>query len=107
MATSTKDAVLNVRGAAKLLKLTGKAVLKLAEGGRLPGRRIEGEDWRFSRAAILAWLAGYDRARAAPPFPVGGLSDETPEEFEAFMATIRAHRDEVDRATGSGKYAPE
>jgi len=31
--------------------------VKLAEGGELPGRRI-GEDWRFSRSALLAWLAG-------------------------------------------------
>jgi transcriptional regulator GlxA family with amidase domain len=29
----------------------------LAEEGKLPGRRI-GEHWRFSRPALVAWLAG-------------------------------------------------
>jgi excisionase family DNA binding protein len=32
------------------------AILELAERGELPGRRI-GEAWRFSRAALLQWLA--------------------------------------------------
>jgi excisionase family DNA binding protein len=31
-------------------------VRQLAESGDLPGRRIGGE-WRFARAALLAWLA--------------------------------------------------
>ena len=49
--------VLTVDEAAQLLQVEPAAVVKLAEGGELPGRRI-GEDWRFSRSALLAWLAG-------------------------------------------------
>ena len=30
-------------------------VVELAEQGELPGRKV-GEEWRFSREAILAWL---------------------------------------------------
>ena len=32
-------------------------MLDLAEAGKLPGRRI-GDRWRFSRTALIAWLAG-------------------------------------------------
>ena len=28
----------------------------MAEAGKLPGRRL-GDAWRFSRAALVAWLA--------------------------------------------------
>ena len=49
--------VLTLEGAAELLQLTPEAVAELAAAGELPGRRI-GDDWRFSRAAVLAWLAG-------------------------------------------------
>lgn len=101
MASRTTDDVLKPREAAKLLKLTSKVVLRLAEEGRLPGRCIDGE-WRFARSALLGWLSGRDGVRVTPP-PI----PETDVEHEAFLANIRAHRDEIDRATGSGKYAPE
>ena len=49
--------VLNVVQAAELLQLETKLVLELAEAGKLPGRKL-GTDWRFSRSALIAWLAG-------------------------------------------------
>ena len=49
--------VLTLEGAAELLQLAPDAVAELAAAGELPGRRI-GDEWRFSRAAVLAWLAG-------------------------------------------------
>jgi excisionase family DNA binding protein len=49
--------VLTLEGAAELLQLEPDAVAELAASGELPGRRI-GDEWRFSRAAVLAWLAG-------------------------------------------------
>lgn len=49
--------VLDVTQAAQLLQLDDRTVLELAEAGTLPGRKL-GTKWRFSRAAILAWLAG-------------------------------------------------
>lgn len=48
--------VLRSEQAAELLQLTVAVVERLAEQRELPGRRIAGE-WRFSRAALLAWLA--------------------------------------------------
>jgi excisionase family DNA binding protein len=49
--------VLTPAQVAALLQVDEDAVLALAEEGRLPGRRI-GDDWRFARAAVVAWLAG-------------------------------------------------
>jgi excisionase family DNA binding protein len=49
--------VLTLDGAAALLQVEPDDVERLATDGELPARRI-GEHWRFSRAALLAWLAG-------------------------------------------------
>jgi excisionase family DNA binding protein len=40
---------------ADLLQLDERVVLELAESGELPGRKL-GPAWRFSRAAVIAWL---------------------------------------------------
>jgi excisionase family DNA binding protein len=56
------DEVLTAAETAGLLRLDEPAVVAAAEAGELPGRRVGGH-WRFSRAALLAWLAG----DAAPP----------------------------------------
>ena len=48
--------VMNAEQAGQLLHLEEKVVLELAESGKLPGRKL-GNVWRFSRAAVLAWLA--------------------------------------------------
>ena len=48
--------VLTLADAAELLQVDAEAVTKLAEAGELPGRRI-GEEWRFTRQAILDWLS--------------------------------------------------
>lgn len=48
--------VLTLADAAGLLQVDEAAVTRLAEAGELPGRRI-GEEWRFTRQAILDWLS--------------------------------------------------
>jgi excisionase family DNA binding protein len=52
--------VMNVEQTAELLQLDAKTVLELAEAGRLPGRKL-GNAWRFSRTAVIAWLATPER----------------------------------------------
>jgi excisionase family DNA binding protein len=47
--------VLDEAGAAELLRVDTAVIVDLATKGELPGRKI-GEGWRFSRAALLAWL---------------------------------------------------
>jgi excisionase family DNA binding protein len=49
--------VLTPQQAADLLQVTQEEVVELAEAGTLPGRRI-GKQWRFSRPALIEWLAG-------------------------------------------------
>jgi excisionase family DNA binding protein len=49
--------VLTPEQAAELLQVSETEVVELAEAGKLPGRRI-GDRWRFSRPALIAWLAG-------------------------------------------------
>jgi excisionase family DNA binding protein len=92
--------VLTLAEAAAYLRLPEDAVRAEAEAGRLVGQNVRGE-WRFARAGIVAWLRT-PRPGASFPAP-----RETQEEYDALMASIRAHRDEIDRATGSGKYADE
>jgi excisionase family DNA binding protein len=48
--------VLTAAQAAELLQVDEADIEQLARSGDLPGRQI-GEQWRFSRAALLAWLA--------------------------------------------------
>ena len=54
--------VLNAEQAAQLLQIDEKVVIELAEAGKLPGRKL-GPVWRFSRSALVAWLAGPEKPR--------------------------------------------
>jgi excisionase family DNA binding protein len=49
--------VLTLAEAAELLRVPADDVRALVESGELPARRI-GETWRFTRTAVLGWLAG-------------------------------------------------
>jgi excisionase family DNA binding protein len=51
----TADAVLTLEEAAALFKLSPDAIAAAVEHNDLPGRRF-GNDWRFSKAALLDWL---------------------------------------------------
>jgi excisionase family DNA binding protein len=48
--------VLNVEQAAAFLQIAEATVVEMAEAGKLPGRRL-GKEWRFARAALMAWLS--------------------------------------------------
>jgi excisionase family DNA binding protein len=49
--------VLTADQLADLLQVDARTVRSLAARGELPGRKI-GRHWRFSRRAVLDWLAG-------------------------------------------------
>jgi len=53
--------VLNAAQAGQLLQIDEAVVVELAEAGKLPGRKL-GTAWRFSRAALVAWLAGPEQS---------------------------------------------
>jgi excisionase family DNA binding protein len=48
--------VLTLAELAELLRVTPARAAAHARAGDLPGRRV-GREWRFSRAAVMAWLA--------------------------------------------------
>jgi excisionase family DNA binding protein len=48
--------VMSVEQAAQFLQVEGPVVIELAEARQLPGRKLGGV-WRFSRAALVAWLS--------------------------------------------------
>jgi excisionase family DNA binding protein len=48
--------VVTVEQLAELLQVDEETVRELARRGELPGRKL-GREWRFSRAAVLDWLA--------------------------------------------------
>lgn len=108
-ATSAASSPLDVLTPAEVadyLRVPESTVIAEAEAGNLPGRQLGGE-WRFVREGITSTLRT-PRPMARKPTPLmPPLVEETPEEHEAFLAILRAQRDEIDRATGSGKYAPE
>jgi excisionase family DNA binding protein len=53
--------VLTIEQVAALLQAAPEDVRALAESGELPGRRV-GDEWRFLRRAVLAWLGGASAA---------------------------------------------
>ena len=48
--------VMNAEQAGQFLQIDEAVVIELAEAGKLPGRKL-GAVWRFSRAALVAWLS--------------------------------------------------
>ena len=72
--------VLDLRETAEMLRVAPGVVRELAESHRIPGRRI-GNDWRFSRSALLDWLKGEQSANeaSAPPRPVPVGDQHQPE----------------------------
>jgi excisionase family DNA binding protein len=50
-----EPAVLTPAQAAELLQVEERLIVELATAGHLPGRRL-GDQWRFSREALLQWL---------------------------------------------------
>jgi excisionase family DNA binding protein len=54
--------VMNAEQAAEFLQIDAAVVVEMAEAGKLPGRKL-GAAWRFSRAALVAWLSAPDRPR--------------------------------------------
>ena len=48
--------VMNAEQAGQFLQVAQSVVIELSEAGKLPGRKL-GKDWRFSRAALVAFLS--------------------------------------------------
>jgi excisionase family DNA binding protein len=94
--------VLTLSEAAQLLRVTPEEVKRLASRNEVPARRI-GWNWRFNRAALMAWLNGdwhliaAIQAPAAPRQSSRGGSRPTPP-----AARLALTSDEMERMSGSG-----
>jgi excisionase family DNA binding protein len=51
------EEVLTIDEAADLLRSDAATVTAMAEDGKLPARKV-GDEWRFTRSALLRWLGG-------------------------------------------------
>jgi len=56
--------IMNSEQAGQFLQIDEKNVIELAESGKLPGKKL-GPVWRFSREALVAWLATPDKPEKA------------------------------------------
>jgi excisionase family DNA binding protein len=52
--------VMNAEQAGEFLQIDQAVVTQMAESGKLPGRKL-GAAWRFSRAALVAWLSAPEK----------------------------------------------
>ncbi len=73
--TSNSD-ILNLEEAAELLGVSIKTFNKVLHAENLPARKI-GREWRFSRAALIAWVgsggsADFYRESSAVAMPAKG-----------------------------------
>jgi excisionase family DNA binding protein len=66
--------VMSVRELADYLRLSVHTVYRLAEQGKLPGRKV-GKHWRFHRDVIVAWLATYREEDALFGASCGGAGE--------------------------------
>lgn len=69
--------VLTADEAALLLRLDAPTLVDLAQTGQVPGRKV-GNQWRFSRAALLGWLTGYRQGLASAE---GKLASRAPHSY--------------------------
>jgi excisionase family DNA binding protein len=66
MESASAEEVLTLPETAALLRLPLETVRASALAGELTGRAF-GDEWRFARTALLAWLAGDDRGQRSGP----------------------------------------
>jgi hypothetical protein len=52
--------VMNAEQAGQFLQVEESVMIEMAEAGTLPGRKL-GVEWRFSRAALVAWLSSPEK----------------------------------------------
>ena len=62
------ETVFTLNEVAQFLKISPRAVRRLATKGEIPGRKI-GNQWRFSLKAVQSWLGGEDIPLSAKSSP--------------------------------------
>ena len=81
------DTILNVEGATDFLGVSEKTLIKLLREEHIPARKI-GREWRFSKAALIEWLAAGDSIEYANMTPIFSFSKDVLGSFEELLQTI-------------------
>lgn len=79
--------ILNVEQATELLGVSEKTLIKLLREEHIPARKI-GREWRFSREALIRWLASGDSIDYINQNELYMLSTDTPGEAAALFDKI-------------------
>lgn len=87
--------VLTEDEAAQLLRLERGTLIELVVSGKIPGRRV-GDDWRFSRAALLGWLTGYQMGQSANGYAQTSTAQVEPPQPSSTLALDGSRRSSVE-----------
>lgn len=80
-------AILNIAQATELLGVSEKTMIKLLREEHIPARKI-GREWRFSREALIRWLAEGDSIRYVGLTEPMMVSDDTCGERDELLAVV-------------------
>ncbi len=79
--------ILNIEQATEFLGISEKTLIKLLREEHLPARKI-GREWRFSRKALVEWLAGGDSLQYVSRSEPYMVSKDAPGKTAALFARI-------------------
>lgn len=89
-----KHPVLTLDEAAKFLRIKKNMLLKLAEGGQVPSRKV-GDVWRFLHSALEDWLHGKPTSKEIFLSQAGAFKDD-----ETLMPMVK----EIYKARAKTKF---
>lgn len=79
--------ILNIEQATEFFGISEKTLIKLLREEHLPARKI-GREWRFSRKALIEWLAAGDSTRYVNQNEPYIVSKDTPGKTDALFQKI-------------------
>jgi excisionase family DNA binding protein len=82
------DDILNLEQAVEFLGVSEKTLIKLLREEHIPARKI-GREWRFSREALMRWLADGDSMSYINPNDRYMVSEDIPGESAALFMKVR------------------
>lgn len=79
--------ILNIEQATEFLGVSEKTLIKLLREEHIPARKI-GREWRFSRQALIQWLADGDSIQYINQNELYMVSKDTPGESKVLLREI-------------------
>lgn len=79
--------ILNIEQATEFLGVSEKTLIKLLREEHIPARKI-GREWRFSRQALIEWLAAGDSIQYINQNELYMVSKDTPGESKVLLREI-------------------